>query len=153
MLDEKWHRRFLSMAELVSTWSKDSTKVGAVIVDPDNRHVRGIGFNGFPKGVVDFPDRYENRDTKLELIIHAEVNAIMNSNGPVNGCVLYVSPAFATPIVCPDCAKIVCQSGIKHLVQYAPEKLNETWQKRAEFTKLMFLEVGIDIIILDKKVI
>ena len=32
----KWHGRFLDLAALISTWSKDpSTKVGAVIVRPD----------------------------------------------------------------------------------------------------------------------
>ena len=37
MILKKWHMRFLEMAELVGSWSKDpSTKVGAVIVD-DNR--------------------------------------------------------------------------------------------------------------------
>ncbi len=42
---------FIRMAMLVSTKSKDpSTKVGCVIVGPDNE-IRSTGFNGFPRGV------------------------------------------------------------------------------------------------------
>lgn len=33
---DKWDQRFLELAKVVSTWSKDpSTKTGAVIVRPD----------------------------------------------------------------------------------------------------------------------
>lgn len=33
MFSDKWHKRFMEVAELVSTWSKDpSTKVGAIVV-------------------------------------------------------------------------------------------------------------------------
>src|ERR1051326_2813900 len=55
---EKWDRRFLELAKHVSSWSKDpSTKVGAVIVDA-NRRVVATGYNGFPRGVEDTPERY-----------------------------------------------------------------------------------------------
>ena len=48
-----WDIKFLKLAQHVSDWSKDpSTKVGAVVVDKDNRIV-SIGYNGFPKGVQD----------------------------------------------------------------------------------------------------
>ena len=40
MFSDKWHKRFMDVAELVSTWSKDpSTKVGAIVVGPD-REIR-----------------------------------------------------------------------------------------------------------------
>lgn len=41
----KWHSRFMEMANLVASWSKDpSTKVGAVIVD-DKRRIVSVGYN------------------------------------------------------------------------------------------------------------
>jgi dCMP deaminase len=56
----KWDKNFLQLAKTVSTFSKDpSTKVGAVIVDDDNR-VISIGYNGFPKGIKD-DNRLDNR--------------------------------------------------------------------------------------------
>ena len=51
----KWDRRMLSLAQLVSSWSRDpSTQVGAAIVDAKNRVV-SLGFNGFPRGVTHPP--------------------------------------------------------------------------------------------------
>ncbi|MBI2669577.1 MAG: hypothetical protein HYX20_00290 [Candidatus Yanofskybacteria bacterium] len=63
-MTEKWDRRFLALAEFVAQWSKDpSTKTGAVIVDSNNRLV-SVGYNGFPRGVNDSPERLENREIK-----------------------------------------------------------------------------------------
>ena len=53
MFTEKWHYRFMDIAKLISTWSKDtSTKTGAVIVGPD-KEIRATGYNGFVRGVED----------------------------------------------------------------------------------------------------
>ena len=51
----KWDSRFMDLARLVASWSKDpSTQVGAVIVDQDKRIV-STGVNGFPRCVNDAP--------------------------------------------------------------------------------------------------
>ena len=74
--DAKWDKRWIGVAEHIARFSKDpSTQVGAVIVDGMNRLV-SIGYNGFPRGVADDDERYNNRKTKLKLIVHAEANAI-----------------------------------------------------------------------------
>ena len=53
MNSTKWDNRFLVLAKLIGSWSKDpSTKVGAVIVDQDNKIV-SVGYNGFPKNISD----------------------------------------------------------------------------------------------------
>ena len=45
---DKWDRRFLDRAKLISTWSKDpSTQTGAVITK--NRIVISEGYNGLPQ--------------------------------------------------------------------------------------------------------
>jgi dCMP deaminase len=104
---EKWDRRFLKLAELVASWSKDpSTRVGAVIVD-DLRLVRGLGYNGFPRGIED-DNRLKEKETKYPLVVHAEANAILNSNGSVRGCGLY-----STQIPCHECCKLIIQAGIR----------------------------------------
>jgi len=47
-MGETWDQYFLRMASLVASRSKDrSSKVGAVVVGPDNE-VRSVGYNGFP---------------------------------------------------------------------------------------------------------
>ena len=73
-----WDRRFLEMAALVSTWSKDpSTKVGAVITR--GKFVVSLGFNGHPAGVEDSDARLHDREMKYRTIIHAELNAILSA--------------------------------------------------------------------------
>jgi deoxycytidylate deaminase len=67
---KKWDLRFLEMARMVSSWSKDpSTKTGAVLVDLERRIV-SVGYNGFARGVQDLPERYENRELKYKMIVH-----------------------------------------------------------------------------------
>jgi dCMP deaminase len=110
-LTAKWDNRFMLLARHVAMWSKDpSTKVGAVIVDA-KRRVIALGYNGFPRGVDDSPERYADRPTKYAHVVHAELNAILNALGPVDGCTLYV-----TLEPCTTCAKAIIQSGIARVV-------------------------------------
>ena len=70
----KWDDRFLKLATVIGNWSKDpSTKVGAVIVNDDNKII-STGYNGFPRGIRD-DDRLDNRAQKYDLIVHAEANS------------------------------------------------------------------------------
>ncbi len=49
---DKWDQRFINLARLVSSWSKDPRKkVGAVITNP-NRSVASLGYNGFARGML-----------------------------------------------------------------------------------------------------
>lgn len=114
---ERWDRRYLELAKLVSTWSKDpSTKVGAVLVR-DNKVV-GTGYNGFPRHVNDYQERYDDRDTKYKFVVHAELNAILQAGDKADGATLYVYPGFDPPYVCSGCAKAVIQSGVSTIVSY-----------------------------------
>lgn len=65
-----WDSLFLEMAAIMAKKSKDpSTQTGCVVVGPDHR-IRSAGYNGFPVGVQDLPERYENRALKYKLIEH-----------------------------------------------------------------------------------
>ena len=109
---EKWDRRFLAMAELVSTWSKDpSTKTGAVIVRP-NRSVASVGFNGFPQAMSDDESLYADRSEKYSRIVHCEVNALIFRREQVVGYTLYTFP-FAC---CDRCVVQMLQAGIARFV-------------------------------------
>ena len=113
---EKWDRYFLGLAKYVSTASKDpSTKVGAVVVDPERRVV-GTGYNGFPRGVNDSEERYQNRELKYELVVHAEINAILTAGDKARGGTLYVYPGFGSPCMCTGCAKSAIQAGVRRVV-------------------------------------
>ncbi|MEM5877858.1 MAG: dCMP deaminase family protein [Candidatus Aenigmatarchaeota archaeon] len=130
---KKWDQRFLKLAKFISEWSKDpSTKVGAVIVD-DKNIILGLGYNGFPRGVPDREDDYLDKKVKYELIVHAEMNAILNSSKNLYNCnaTIYIWPLFP----CNECAKAISQSGIKRVVSVKNDK-NQKWNM--ETSKYIF---------------
>jgi len=136
-----WNKRFLDLAEHVAGWSKDpSTKVGAVIVN-DDKQVLGLGYNGFPRGVYDCAERYNDRNLKLQFVAHAERNALDNA-ADVRGATLY-----STLFPCTDCAKGIIQRGIRCVVTTQP---NEEKSKRFNFetSKIMLNEAGVELLLL-----
>lgn len=143
----KWHKRFLELARHVADWSKDPrTKVGSVIVDSKHRVV-SLGYNGFPRGVLDIDERYDDRDVKLKYVCHAERNALDNSPHSVEGCTLY-----ATYMPCNECAKSIIQRGIKTVVTVQPELEKDPFQWTRfnwEFTIRMFDEAGVEVVYVD----
>jgi dCMP deaminase len=136
---KKWDRRFLDMAKLVSSWSKDpSTKVGAVITDDENRII-SVGYNGFPREVIDNESRLNDRELKYQVIIHAEMNAIMFANKSLKGCTLYTYPFEP----CSKCASVIIQSGIKRVVSYPNCK--DRWESSFEISRKLFQESGVEL--------
>ncbi len=143
----KWDLRFLELAKFVAGWSKDpSTKTGAVIVNND-RQVVGMGYNGFPRGVCDDPERYADRELKYKMIVHSERNALLFTNGlSVKGCTLYSFP-FAS---CSTCAAMIIQAGIVRCVAPPlPAYLQERWAGELQVALTMFNESGVLLDIVD----
>jgi dCMP deaminase len=139
---EKWDRRFLEMATLVSSWSKDpSTRCGAVIVRPD-MSVCSVGFNGFPKNMKDDEELYADREKKYSRVVHCEVNALLHSVDPtVQGYTLYTVP-FAC---CDRCAVQMLQSGITRFVNpFIPADKLERWGKILQTTADYYKEAGVE---------
>lgn len=133
------------MAKLVSTWSKDpSTKVGAVIVDSDNT-VISVGFNGLPRRIQDTDQRLNNRDIKLKMIIHAEINAIITAKRPLNGATIYTYPFMS----CSQCAVLIIQSGICRHISYKTD--NERWKDSFDLALEMFDEARVIVNLLEEK--
>ena len=140
----KWHSRFLKLAHEVASWSKDrSTKVGAVIMGPD-RDPRSFGYNGFPRNVNDEVEERHERPLKYSWTEHAERNALANCNRvgiPTKGCTIYI-----THFPCPDCARMIIQSGLAKVV--VDEKCMEAdfgtrWRESLEIAKEMLSEAGV----------
>jgi dCMP deaminase len=143
MKSTKWDNRFLDLAKLCGSWSKDpSTQVGAVIVDDNNRIV-SVGYNGFPQGVEDSEERLLDREQKYDIIVHAEANALMFANKSVEGCTLYTWPFQP----CSRCAGIIIQSGISRVVSII--RKDERWQKNFKLASKLFEEAGIIVEYLD----
>jgi dCMP deaminase len=138
----------MSLAEEISTWSKDpNTKVGAVIVGSKGQ-ILSQGYNGFPRGIKDTPKRLNDRDTKLKLVVHAEMNAIYNasySGVSLDGSTMFV---YGLP-VCSECAKGVIQVGISKII-IKEEFINARphWTESWKMSEEMFKESGVKIYII-----
>ena len=143
-----WDSYFMGLAHLSAKRSKDpSTQVGAVIVD-SNKHVIGIGYNGLPVGCSDdeFPWGREGGmlESKYAFVVHAELNAILNSPRSLAGCTLYVSL-----FPCNECAKAIIQSGIRKVVYECDKYAKED---NVIASKKMLRAAGVELVQLDKKI-
>jgi dCMP deaminase len=140
--NQKWDERYIELARQISTYSKDPfTQTGAVIVDSSNRVV-SVGYNGFPKGVKDDVERYQNRDLKNSLIVHCETNAVAFARRDLTGCVLYTWPFQS----CSRCAGLVIQSGIHRCVAPPiPDDKKERWEEDMKLAAMMFEEAGLQL--------
>lgn len=139
----KWDIRYLELAKLVASWSKDpSTQTGAVIVRPDNS-VASVGYNGFPKGIDDSPERYEDREVKYSYIVHCEMNAVLSAHSHVKGNTLYTWPFFS----CDRCCMHMIQAGITRVVAPScPPDKQERWGATLEESKSRFREAGVEVV-------
>ena len=121
-----WDEYFMAVAGLSAMRSKDpSTQVGACIVSKDNR-ILSIGYNGAPNGFDDdkFPwaREGENLNTKYPYVCHAELNAILNYRGSTKD--LEDSKIYVYLFPCNECAKMIIQSGIKHVIYLSDKYAN-----------------------------
>ena len=122
-----WDENFMLHAVVASARSKDpNSQVGACIVGKNNR-ILSLGYNGAPNMWDDnnFPwERdLEAKYNKYPYVIHAEMNALLNYKGDnkdLEGATVYV-----TLFPCHECAKCLCQAGIKRIV-YLSDKYKDT---------------------------
>lgn len=142
IITKKWSDRYLIICRDVAAWSKDpSTKVGAVVVG-DKGQILSQGYNGFPRGINDTAERYNNKKRKYELVVHAEMNAIYNasySGQSLDGATMFVSGLH----VCHECAKAIIQTGITKVVAECGE-VKPHWEESLALTKAMFIEAGVE---------
>lgn len=137
-----WDLRFIELAKHISGWSKDpSTCVGAVITDKQNRIV-SLGYNGFPRGVKDTPERLTHRETKYSMVVHAEINAVLFAQQPLDGCRLFLWPFLS----CSHCTAIIINSGIKRVV--APLNTNPRWFESIELSRALYHEAGVNAVLI-----
>lgn len=146
----KWRNRMIDLAKHVSSWSRDkNAKVGAVLVSKKGGDIT-LGYNGFPFGVKDDDERYDEKKLKLNIIVHAEVNAIIAAGSRAVEGHLYV---VGKPI-CARCAGPIIQSGIKRIFAEKPKEQgtyppitdpNKTdWEEVGRLAITMLKEAGVE---------
>jgi dCMP deaminase len=138
--NERWDRRFLRLAKEVSRWSRDpSSRVGAIAVR--DRRVLATGYNGLPRGVVDSPERLENRELKYQMTAHAETNALAaaaHSGVSLAGSTIYIWPYHP----CSNCAGLLINAGIERVV-FPDFEVPERWVSNFCLAQTMFNEADV----------
>ena len=124
-----WDELFMGVAKLVAKRSKDpNSQVGAVIINPNNIIV-GTGYNGMPNGIPDdaddlFPWKSDGEflDSKYAYVVHAELNAILNTldHSQLKGATMYCTLA-----PCNECMKAIIQSGIKKVIYFDDKYIDQ----------------------------
>lgn len=151
MNSERWDRHFLEMAMHHARMSKDpSTRVGAVIVGPD-RELLSAGFNGFPRGIQDTPERLGKRDAKLKLVVHAEVNAILAAarvGMRLRGSTIYLVASNQSGFIwggppCTRCVVDIIQAGIIEVVGFDDHYIPEAWMSDLALAQSLLVEAGV----------
>jgi len=138
---DKWDVFGMRLAWEASRQSKDpSTQVGAYISDKLHLPV-SFGFNGFPRGIAD-DERLYDRVIKYKIIIHAEVNAILNTTRELNNCTIYTYPFQP----CSQCASFLIQKGISRVVW--PVSDIKRWIDDFTIAQDLLNEAGVAIVIL-----
>lgn len=140
-----WDVYYLQMADFIASRSKDeSVKIGAVLVK--NGSVISLGYNGFPRGVVEHPERNE-RPAKYAYTEHGERNAIYNAARA--GTATLGSTMYTQGVPCADCARAVIQAGCTELVAYyqANDKVMTKWKDSCAIGREMLDEAGVKVTI------
>jgi dCMP deaminase len=83
-------------------------------------------------------------ESKYAFVVHAELNAILNSPRSLAGCTLYVSL-----FPCNECAKAIIQSGIRKVVYECDKYAKED---NVIASKKMLRAAGVELVQLDKKI-
>lgn len=104
---------YMVQALWISERSPDESKQHGCIIVNKNGIPVAQGYNGFPHGCDD-KNMPQTRPEKYEVIIHAELNAILNATESLRGATLYVSG-----VPCVRCWCAIVQTGISRVV-YGP---------------------------------
>lgn len=136
----KWANRFLELARLVGSWSKDtSTKVGAIAIG-DAKQILAEGYNGLPRGVRDLPERF-TRPQKYDWTLHAEANVVAHAARQV----LAGSTVVVTHCCCAQCAALLINAGVAKVMYDGSAKTNMPEEKFV-IARQMFKEAGVDLV-------
>lgn len=144
-----WNEYFFRHVFLAASKSKDSSsRIGAVIVK--DGMVVSEGYNGFPREVLELPERTDNRDMKLTYTVHGEHNSILNCARV--GISTVGATMFTNAFPCDQCMKAIIQAGIKHIVVHAGahelfyrRASTSNWHASHDNSKLMAQEAGVQV--------
>lgn len=157
----RWDAHALQLALDHAAMSKDPSRgFGSVLVGI-NREPVSDGFNGFPRGIYDHQHRLHDRPLKHKLVIHSEVNAILNAarrGTSTRNTTLYLVGLHKTrleaygSLPCIRCTMPLIQAGICEIVTLhnddpEPPALTgselQDWRKDEQLARDILLEAKV----------
>lgn len=132
--------RFVPVAQAFASLSKMSQPAVGCVILGDAFQVLSSGWNGAARGCkADTDERLATRTSRLNWVVHAEANAIVNaarSGVKLEGGVLIV-----TMMPCMSCAKLIVQAGIKLVL--CPIGADPRWFAEFDLACALFDECGV----------
>jgi dCMP deaminase len=84
-----------------------------------------------------------DRDFKLAVILHAEVNAIFNA--AKNGATTEGATAYVTWHPCCQCASAIIQAGVVKVVCPSPQSAPERWRENFRLSGALLFDAGVEV--------
>ena len=113
-LSNRWKQYFIEILHTTAKMSKDeNTKVGALVIDTENKVVVSSGWNDLPRGVKHNIER-NSRPLKYVYTSHAELSCLTNAlrlRSDVVGKTMLITLG-----ACPQCCSSIVNSGIIEIV-------------------------------------
>lgn len=143
---------FLRYAANCARLSRDpATQVGAVIVGLNGKPLSS-GYNRFPVGITESPERLSDRDLKLRLMVHAEMNAVLSAAQcgiSLKGATIYFAATDDTGCFwggapCTRCTVELIQAGIAGIVTLPMKTVPSRWHDDLAFARQILDEAGIN---------
>lgn len=107
-----WDQYFMNIADVVKTRSLDpKTQVGAVIVSLKDNRIISTGYNSICAGMDDSSIDWTDRDYIHQIVIHAEMNAVLYAQSKFEDAILY-----STLSPCKDCIKLLSATKIRKII-------------------------------------
>jgi dCMP deaminase len=104
-----------------------------------------MGYNGLPQKISDTDQRYDNRELKYKIIIHAEMNAILFSKKDLTNCSIATWPFLS----CSNCTSAIIQAGIKRIISpKLPVELEKRWKESCDLSLDLYREANVEVILL-----
>lgn len=141
-----WDQYMILMADTARLKSKDPSSQIGVVITLDNAII-STGYNGFPIGIADTEERWNDRPTKYKYVCHAERNAIAlaaRKGTSLLGSTLYLVGMGPLTVPCVECTKMCIQSGISRIVGAAYKPVPDNWKEDLALSKALLDEAGIE---------
>lgn len=106
-----WNMYYMRICEIVKTRSPDIIKVGCVLVSMIDNRIISTGYNSVCANMDHSTINWTDRELVSNVIIHAEINALLYSQSKFEDAILYI-----TRSPCIQCLKAISATKIKKIV-------------------------------------